>query len=1110
MGIGIQSTADEYSGRNGFLNPADVTKSKDALCAELAVLRRRVAELEQSNNGYYGTRRVLHKAVQRYRETIDYAALGFFQSTPAGRYLSANLTCARLLGYESPMELMDSVADIQRQIYVDPSDRDRLQQLLNTNGSVENFEYLARRKDGSTLWLCVSARIVKDAGNGTAYYEGSILDVTHYKTTIEALTQQLNERTDALRESNDYVIAEVAGRQRVENALNTTQHQFDAILETIPGIVSWISSDLRYLGVNRQLADMFGRQPEEFVNQDIGFLNTGPTFKNFIQDFFQSPADEGVHEFYATVKGERRHYLIVVQKYVVECDRQAAFAVGIDVTAKEQAEQDLRLAKDKLQAALDAVPGIVSWISSDLKYLGVNRHLANLFNLPIEAFIGKDIGFLHTSPDFVAFVQDIFNNPTADASREISAIVNGEQRDFLIMAQKYSQQNAVFSVGIDITQRKQAEKNLQEAESKYRSIFNSVADGIFQSSPKGYYISANPALARIYGYDSVEDLKKNLTSIRKQLYVEPNRRDEFVRRIEQEGEILCFESQVYRKDGHLIWISENARAIRDEDGRITCYEGTVKDITERKHAVAALEQAKNELTTKVEERTRGLQVLNQRLVQEVAEREEVEKALRTSEAELRALFSAMTDYIAVFDAHGRYQKILDTSSDLLYNPDLERTGKSVYEVLPPEQATLFMITIQRALNSNQTITLDYTLPIQSLISQPERNEQSTSSVKGATNQEAWFSATISPLPGNRVIWVARDITQQKMAETVLRETEAKYRGIVENATDGIFQTTPDGYCISANPALLRMYGYESLREFMEEVGDVSKLYVEAGHRKQFVKLLEHNGVLAQFESQIKRRNGEIIWISENARVVKDETGKINHYEGIVQDITVRKQAELALQAEQKKSEELLLNILPEVIAKELKHRPGEMIADRFEQVTVLFADIVNFTSLSASIPPNDLVKQLNQIFSLFDHLADCHGLEKIKTIGDAYMVVGGLPTPMDDHAVAIADMALKMQAQIGQFKRNDGKPFQLRIGIHTGPVVAGVIGIRKFIYDLWGDTVNVASRLEAKGASGGIQVTTDVYRLLKHDYHLEKRGTIDVKGKGEMTTYWLKGAKTSK
>ena len=148
---------------------------------------------------------------------------------------------------------------------------------------------------------------------------------------------------------------------------------------------------------------------------------------------------------------------------------------------------------------------------------------------------------------------------------------------------------------------------------------------------------------------------------------------------------------------------------------------------------------------------------------------------------------------------------------------------------------------------------------------------------------------------------------------------------------------------------------------------------------------------------------------------------------------------------------------------------------------------------------------LNEIFSTFDHLAERHQLEKIKTIGDAYMVVGGLPNVLPNHTAAIAEMALNMQTAITHFKRHDGSPFQLRIGIHTGPVVAGGIGLKKFSYDLWGDAVNVASRMESQGMADAIQVTTDVYELLKDHYRFEPRGHINVKGKGEMMTYWLLG-----
>jgi class 3 adenylate cyclase len=211
-----------------------------------------------------------------------------------------------------------------------------------------------------------------------------------------------------------------------------------------------------------------------------------------------------------------------------------------------------------------------------------------------------------------------------------------------------------------------------------------------------------------------------------------------------------------------------------------------------------------------------------------------------------------------------------------------------------------------------------------------------------------------------------------------------------------------------------------------------------------------------------------------------------------------------LSIEQEKSERLLLNILPEPIADQLKegHRN---IADGFAEVTILFADIVGFTTLSERISPTQLVNLLNEIFSAFDKLSDEYGLEKIKTIGDAYMVVGGIPTFRSDHAEAIAEMAIGMQQEVAKFNAQHNAELSLRIGINTGPVVAGVIGTKKFIYDLWGDAVNTASRMESHSLPGCIQVTQSTYQSLRDKYLLEERGVIHVKGKGEMTTYFLKG-----
>lgn len=213
-----------------------------------------------------------------------------------------------------------------------------------------------------------------------------------------------------------------------------------------------------------------------------------------------------------------------------------------------------------------------------------------------------------------------------------------------------------------------------------------------------------------------------------------------------------------------------------------------------------------------------------------------------------------------------------------------------------------------------------------------------------------------------------------------------------------------------------------------------------------------------------------------------------------------------IEIERNKAEKLLLNILPQAIAGRLKQE-SSTIAESFTEASILFADIAGFTQLSTKISPIELVNLLNQIFSEFDELAVKHGLEKIKTIGDAYLVVGGLPNPRIDHAEAIAEMALDMQAKIAHFRTRQGEPFMIRIGINSGPVVAGVIGLRKFIYDLWGDTVNTASRMESHGVPGGIQVTETTYQLLKEKFIFQERGVIDVKGKGKMRTYLLTGRK---
>jgi guanylate cyclase len=211
---------------------------------------------------------------------------------------------------------------------------------------------------------------------------------------------------------------------------------------------------------------------------------------------------------------------------------------------------------------------------------------------------------------------------------------------------------------------------------------------------------------------------------------------------------------------------------------------------------------------------------------------------------------------------------------------------------------------------------------------------------------------------------------------------------------------------------------------------------------------------------------------------------------------------------QERADHLLLNILPRSIAEKLKDKP-QTIADQFSAASILFADVADFTPTVEKLAPAQVVGLLDQLFSRFDTLTETYGLEKIKTIGDCYMAAAGIPTPRPDHARALADLALDMLDAMRADRDVARLGLQLRIGINSGPVVAGVIGRKRFLYDLWGDAVNIASRMESHGTPGRIQISEATYELVKGEFDCERRGPVAVKGKGEMETWYLVGRKAS-
>lgn len=343
----------------------------------------------------------------------------------------------------------------------------------------------------------------------------------------------------------------------------------------------------------------------------------------------------------------------------------------------------------------------------------------------------------------------------------------------------------------------------------------------------------------------------------------------------------------------------------------------------------------------------------------------------------------------------------------------------------------------------------------------------------------------------------------KLLSQLLTDRQYKVRSVTKGVTAIRAAQAAPPDLILLDISMPEMGGYEVCEQLKadERTREIPVIFISAsGETLDKVKAFEVGGVdfvtkPFQVEEVLARIKTHL-----QLRALRQQLQTQNQQ--LQQEIHDRVKAEQALEQEREKSENLLLNVLPQPIAEQLKQNP-QAIAYRFDAVTILFADIVDFTGLSAAIPPTELVNLLNQIFSEFDRLVEKHGLEKIKTIGDAYMAVGSLPNPMPNHVAAIANMALDMQHTIQHYQRPDGSPFSLRIGIDTGPVVAGVIGMKKFSYDLWGDAVNIASRMECHGEPGRIQVTEAVYQQLRDRYRFVARGAIPIKGRAHMNTYWL-------
>lgn len=346
--------------------------------------------------------------------------------------------------------------------------------------------------------------------------------------------------------------------------------------------------------------------------------------------------------------------------------------------------------------------------------------------------------------------------------------------------------------------------------------------------------------------------------------------------------------------------------------------------------------------------------------------------------------------------------------------------------------------------------------------------------------------------------------KRKQAEDALVESEERYRDLFENANDLIQSVNPSGRFLYVNRAWRETLGYSEAEIVNMSIFDIIHPEFKQSSLQRFYRVLSGEK-FGQIITIFVTKDGQTIFLEGNINC-KFVEGHPVAIRGIFRDVTQRVAVEEALRYQQKETERLLLNILPVTIFREVKEQL-DSIAEDFTDVTVLFADIVGLSEIAASMSAIQLLNLLNPIFSVFDRLTERYSLERIRTINNAYLVVGGLPTRRQNRAEAIALMALDMQTAIALFNTENNQNFSIRIGIHSSSVVAGVIDPNKFTNELCKDTVDIASCIESQGIAGKIQVTENTYKCLCDEFVFEKRGEIEIKGKGKITTYLLIGQK---
>jgi PAS domain S-box-containing protein len=509
----------------------------------------------------------LRQSEEKYRGIFDNSIMGIFQSSPEGYYLNANPAFARMHGFDSPEELMNSVTDIGSQMYVSHDDRKRYMERVETEGFVEGQELQTYHKTGEKLWVLTNTRNVSDEKGRTLYYEGTIQNITD--------------------------------RKRAEEALRESESKFRDLAEkSLVGV--YLVQDNMFKYVNSKSAEILGYGVDEITNKmtakQMVFPEDWPLVEENLQKRMSGEVASLQYEFRVLTKNKVVKKVEVYSSRTVFQGKPALIGMLLDITERKRAEEALRESEARLRQVIDLVPHFVFAKDRDGRFVLANRAVADAYGTTVEGLIGKtDVDFNPNIDEVEQFSNDdllvIDSGKPMEIPEETITDSKGQVRILQTTKIPFTLPaigDAVLGVSTDITELKLAEKALRESEERYRNIFENAVEGIFQTTPEGRLFNANPALARMMGFDSPEELMATIHDLAQQIYFHSEDRARSLEQLREHGFVEGLEIQMCRKDRKVIWTSMSARALYDGVGNLISIDGTLEDITERKSVEKAL------------------------------------------------------------------------------------------------------------------------------------------------------------------------------------------------------------------------------------------------------------------------------------------------------------------------------------------------------------------------------------------------------------------------------------------------------------------------------------------------------------------------------------------